>query len=225
VPRRARIRRLLGGWPVKAIRYLPLLASLTGAACASSRPPPAVAPSVGSPAVVAPPPQVPAAPPAGSAAVVAQPWQIPVEARGKRLLLTLPEGFAREPAEASKLGDVLVASATRPGKYRIQIFYDPDVPVTNAQIPEFGRYLVATAGQNLPNFQLGSHGVVSDKPAKVFFVPFVDAKDDTMGAILIRSLAGSPLRVMIMGPRTIDGVRDLPAFMKQMMDTLGDGAP
>jgi hypothetical protein len=184
-----------------------MLASMTGVACASSRPPPAVAPS------------------AGSAAVVPQPFQVPVEARGKRILLTLPEGFTRQPVEASKLGDILVASATRPGKYQIQIFYDPDVPVTNAQIPEFGGYLVATAGEHLPNFQLGSHGVVSDKPAKVFFVPFVDAKDDAMGAILIRSLAGSPLRVMIVGPRTIDGVRDLPVFMKQMMDTLGNGEP
>jgi hypothetical protein len=193
---------------------------MTGAACASSPPP----------APVAPPPPVVA--PSAGADVVAQPGEVPVEARGKRIVLTLPEGFTRDDGgasrlgvEASKLGDVLVASATRPGKFQLQIFYDPDVSVDNAQISQFGGYLVATAGKNLPNFQLGTHGVVTDKPANVFFLTFVDAKDAVMGEILIRSFAGSPLRVMIVGPQTIDGVRVLPVAMRQMVDTLGTGEP
>jgi hypothetical protein len=201
VRRLARIRRVPGDARGKAIGYLPLLVSMTGVACASSQP--AIVPSVGT-AVAAP--QLP---------------QVAVEAKGKRIVIALPEGFTREPVEPSKLGDVLVASATRPGKYQIRIFYDPDVSVSNGQIPEFGRYLVATAGKNLPNFELGSNGVVTGTRANVFFVSFVDAKDDAMGAILIRSLAGSPVRVMLVGPRTIDGVRVLPVVMKQMVDTLG----
>jgi hypothetical protein len=170
-------------------------------------------------------PSVPVTGGASSVGVSAiQPVSVPLETKGKRFAVTLPVEFSPEKVggvQRDAQGDGLLVTATRAGGYRIQVFYDPDVPVANEQIQEFGGYLVATAPRNLPHLRLGSSGVVSDTSVSIFFVSYMLVDGSAMGTMLIRSLSGSPLRVTIQGPRTPEAEPILAEATKHMMGVLG----
>jgi hypothetical protein len=193
-----------------AYRVLILLPLVAG--CASSTPPSEIA---GRPADTSAPAEL-------------HRVQLPLEVKGTRFVVTFPKEFSRQEVAGDKgdmHGDVLLAAATRPGGYRIQVHYNSDVPVTNGQIQDFGGYLVSTAPRNLPSLRLGSSGVVTDTQVNVFFVSYMLVDGSAMGTMLIRSLSGNPLNVTVQGPQTPDAEPILAAATKHMLEVLSAGEP
>src|SRR5262249_37786325 len=113
-----------------------------------------------------------------------------------------------------------VGAAVHPSGCRVDLYYDSSTPLTNDQIPEFGRHLLAASAEKLPNCRLGSPGVVAEKGVNIFFVSYMLADRTEMGVILIRSLSGSPLRAMVHGPRSPASEPILTASVEHMLRAL-----
>jgi hypothetical protein len=142
--------------------------------------------------------------------------------------VSFPPGFKMEVLSQGQHDaadrEVHLAAAVHESGCRVDIFFDSSTPLTNDQIPEFGRQLIATSARNLPHMRLGTPGLVTEEGVNLFFVTYMLRDGSEKGTMLIRSFSGSPLRAMVHGPRTPASTPVLMAAREHMMQSLVSAA-